>query len=81
MKIKLGNKVEDVITGFHGTAVARAEYLNGCVRFGVQPTVVQEGKLPNWQWIDETQLRVTETKQTPATLAPTGGPAEAPPRF
>ena len=81
MTIKLRDQVEDTITGFQGTVVARAEYLNGCVRFGVQPTVTDKGKLPDWQWIDEQQLNVIEKREQPAASAATGGPAEAPPRF
>ncbi len=81
MTIKLRDQVEDTITGFRGTVVARAEYLNGCVRFGVQPRVIEEGKIPEWEWVDEQQLTVIEKSEQPAPSAETGGPAEAPPRF
>ena len=30
MKIKLGIKVRDKVTGFEGIATARIKYLNGC---------------------------------------------------
>ena len=81
MKIKLRDEVEDTITGFHGTVVAQAEYLNGCVRFGVQPRVTKEGELPDWQWIDEQQLNTVERREQPDVNDGLGGPAEAPPRF
>jgi len=43
-KIALGTTVKDPITGLSGTAVARIEYLNGCVRIEVQPRKVISGK-------------------------------------
>ncbi len=81
MPIKMRDHVEDIITGFHGTVVARAEYMNGCIRFGVQPRVAEAGKLPEWQWIDEPDLVVVENAQETVPLEVKGGPFEAPPRF
>ena len=37
MAINLGDKVTDTISGYSGIVVARYEYLNGCVRFQVEP--------------------------------------------
>ena len=42
--INLGDKVKCKITGLTGTAVARCEFLNGCVQFKVQPRFVKDGK-------------------------------------
>ena len=72
MTVKLRDKVEDTITGYRGTVVAKAEYLNGCIRFGVQPTVTKEGELPDWQWMDEQHRNVIEKRQQPAASAATG---------
>jgi len=53
-KIELGVKVKDNITGFEGTTVARAEYLNGCIQYQL------EGDMPTKPgddiWIDEQRL-------------------------
>lgn len=73
MTIKLGQKVRDTITGLEGIAVARSEYLYGCVRIGIQPQEVKEGKPADWVYVDEPQLRVV--KDTPAPKAP---PAHGP---
>lgn len=52
-EIELGEKVKDIITGFTGTVVARAEYLNGCIQYQIV------GKEPDKEiWIDEAQLKV-----------------------
>ena len=56
--INPGDKVEDKITGFTGTAVCRTVYLNGCIRIGVLPKVLDSGKQPETEWIDERQLQV-----------------------
>jgi len=59
-KIELGVKVESKITGFMGRVTARAEHVNGCNRYFVQPTVDKDGKLPDGYWTDEMELIVPE---------------------
>lgn len=34
-EIKLGDEVEDLITGFKGIAVARTKFMNGCIQYTV----------------------------------------------
>lgn len=70
--IKLGNQVEDSVSGFKGIAVQRIEYLNGCVRIGVQSKVDKDGKLPALEYFDEQQL-------DSSSAASTGGDYDAPP--
>ena len=72
MRIKLGTKVTDSITGMTGIAIARTDWLYGCVRYGVQPEELKDGKPVEAQWFDEAQLR--EYKE-PKKNKPTGGPA------
>lgn len=79
MKIKLGDNVKDRITGFKGIALARAEYLAGCVRILIQPEGLDEkGEARESDWIDEglvVLVKENGEKKAPAT----GGPANAPP--
>ena len=56
--IKLGKKVKCIVTGFTGVATCRAEYLNGCVQYGVRPPVDKDGKMIDVEYIDEGKLRV-----------------------
>ena len=54
--IKLGDVVRDSVSGFEGLAVARTEWLYGCVRYGVEARALREGKLIEAQWFDEARL-------------------------
>lgn len=61
--IKLGDTVKDVITELQGVVIARVEYLNGCVRFSVQPKGLNESGEPfKSQYVDEEQLIVLRTE-------------------
>jgi hypothetical protein len=53
----LGKKVKDSITGFTGTATARAEYLNSTP--SIRVTTLHEGKIVE-EWMDESRLSVTD---------------------
>lgn len=77
MKIELGDKVKDKITGFTGIATGRAEYLTGCVRFMVE----RAGKDSKAEWYDEgrlVQLRPKVHARDKAFAA--AGPRESPVR-
>jgi hypothetical protein len=56
MKIKLGDKVKDKLTGFEGYVNAKAEYLYGCTQVEVQPPIDDNGNWVKSKWIDEPQL-------------------------
>jgi len=72
--IRLGNKVKDNITGFAGIAVARAEYLNGCISVQVQSIKLKDGLPIEAEWFDE--QRLTDTSGATA-----GGPQDRPPEI
>ncbi len=72
-KIKLGTRVTDAITGFTGTAIARIEYLNGCVSYEVRPDSKGGTEMVESAWIDAQQLGQTDVS--------TGGPGATPPPF
>ncbi len=84
-----GMKVRDVLSGFEGTVVCRAEWLYGCVRITVQPPGLHEGKPIDWQTFDEPQLEILDaigavacigSEHAQAQPAPTGGPSREGPR-
>jgi hypothetical protein len=56
--INLGDKVRCKVTGFEGVVTSRTEFLNMCVRYGVQPPVDKDGKLQDAILFDEQQLEV-----------------------
>ena len=73
MTIKLGQRVRDRLTGLEGTVISRTEFLYGCVRVGIQPLEVKDGKPVDSSWVDEPQCDVID--DTPAKMAePRHGP-------
>lgn len=79
--IKLGDIARDKVTGFQGMVVARIEYLNGCVRLGIQPTTLdKDGKMAESMFIDDTQCEKVD-KEKPdikGKSGKTGGPGILP---
>jgi hypothetical protein len=77
-KIKLGQKVRDVISGIEGTATSRTEFLNGCVQYGitlkikkgehVTETTIQEIN------VDEQQLEIIKSTKKEIKKSNNGGP-------
>ena len=58
--IKLGQRVKDKVSGFIGIAVAKCEYLNGCIQFHITPPVDEKGNERKDQWIDAAQLEIID---------------------
>ena len=56
--IELGSRVKDSVTSFEGIAIAKCNYMNGCVRYEVQPQGLKDNKPIETLWIDESQLIV-----------------------
>lgn len=75
--IKLGSKVRDRITTLEGIATSRTEYLNGCVRYAVQPVGLKDGKIIDPDYVDVEQLEVIEEPED-KKVVPSGGPRDAP---
>ncbi len=78
-KIKLGQHVRDTISGNIGTAVARTEWLHGCVRITVQPEGTKDGNPYDSFTVDEPQLEVVRKKAAP-TPEPAHGDRDDPGR-
>jgi len=51
-----GTVVKSNVSGFSGMITSRADHLNGCNRYFVNPPVDKEGKLPDGYWFDEAEL-------------------------
>lgn len=60
MKFEQGEILRDIVTGFQGTVLSRTKYFTGCVHYGLSPQTLKDGKLPDWEWIDETRLTEVE---------------------
>lgn len=76
--VELGDKVKDRISGFTGIAYGRTAYLNGCISVGIRAEKLQDGKILDLEWIDESQLDIVKSKSAVALVRKTGGPAPIP---
>jgi len=78
MKVELGQKAQDVITGFVGRVTGRCEYITGCTQVLLAPPVKADGDLVGSQWFDEDRVQVVDavrlslpiTNPGPDKLAP-----------
>jgi hypothetical protein len=81
MRINLGDKVRDTLTGIEGIVFGRTSYLTGCDHLGLKrPCIGPDGKAFELHWVDEPLLELLETQSySPAdperALEPTGGPS------
>lgn len=71
----LREKVKDKITGFTGIAVAKCEYLNGCVCYEVRPDKLKDGCMLKTEWIDVQQLELVNPsrRKLPSDKGASGG--------
>lgn len=77
--IRLGNQVEDVVTGFRGIVVTRLEKLNGTAELGVVPEASKtDGKYPDINYLPAEQLKkIGDGVLTPRANASLGFRARA----
>lgn len=75
MKIQLGDKLKDTISGIEGIAVGRTVWIHGCERITIQP-VAKDNVVPDPITFDEPQLEIIERKKGKKTVKKkkTGGP-------
>ncbi len=77
--INLGDEAKDSITGFKGVVTGKTEFLNGCVRYLIQPKKLKDEKMIEAEWVDEQQLKVTKVIKEKTTKK-VGGPSKNPPK-
>lgn len=77
-EIKLGDQVKDKITGFKGIAVAKTEFINGCVQWEVVPKIAKDNKYPESVGIDQQTLEVIVKKRKKIVKKNTGGATTKP---
>lgn len=56
-KINLGAKLRDEITGFRGVCIGVATFIDAGSSALLQPTVNEEGEIPDAEWIKEEHCR------------------------
>jgi hypothetical protein len=77
--VQLGDLGKCKITGFSGVVTVMSTWLNGCIRVGLQPQELKDGKPQETQHYDIGQVEVvTKGVLTPVILHPTPAPAITP---
>ena len=76
-KYSLEDEVKDRISGLKGVIMARCEYLNGCLKYEVQPKGLKDAKMQESYWIDEQQLVIVKALNAEKSK-PGGGPMNTP---
>jgi len=71
--IELGSKAKSNINGFAGIVTSRAEHLNGCNRYWLEPPLDKDGKYMDGRWFDEGELIVTAAPKLKKTNNERGG--------
>lgn len=77
-KFNLGDSAKDLVTGFTGICIARFEWLNGCVRYELQPAKLKDGVPIAAQTFDEGQLKLVKRRAVVIAPRDTGGPMATP---
>jgi hypothetical protein len=72
-KVKLGDKVQDRITGYKGICTGILTYLNGCRRIGIQSKEVDKGLPVDAYWVDEVTGDVIKKQVDKTEQEETGG--------
>lgn len=69
-EIRLGDEVEDLITGYKGIAVARTKFMNGCIQYAVASRLKKgETEYPKEApiSIDEQSLKIIKENKLPCS--------------
>jgi hypothetical protein len=76
--IDLGEKVEDLITGFTGTVTGRCEYISGCAQYLLTPRIKADGSYMEGRWFDEDRLTAISEKMVDLAVSRPGPDCAAP---
>lgn len=79
-EFKLGKEYKDKISGFVGIAVAKTEWINGCIRITLSPKLDKDGKFQDSVCLDIEQLEATGNEVTLVLRDGPGGEPGVPAR-
>lgn len=58
--VALGDRAKDTVTGLTGIVTGITYWLHGCIRVGLQPEEIKDGKVTEAVWFDQSQLVVVD---------------------
>lgn len=79
--LELGSLAKDRITGLKGILIAHCKYLSGCDQYCIKPPVDKDGKMPDGQWFDETDIVILGKGINKLSKNDKGGPHSDAPRM
>jgi hypothetical protein len=80
-KYELGAELRDTITGLEGVNVAHTVWLNGCIRYSIQPRGLdKDGKPRDTVTVDEEQLEPASAARVHQPTRTHGGERPSPTR-
>lgn len=74
-KFEFGTLVRDTVTGWEGKITGRYEFINGCIRYGLE--TIKDGDHKELSF-DEDRLEAVNAEKPKAFKARTGGPRPTP---
>jgi len=60
-KFEIGDTLKDRVTGLKGVVMVRAHYATGCAHYGLAQKQKADGTVPDWVWLDGSQLDLKKT--------------------
>lgn len=80
-KFNFGDSAKDIVSGLTGIITGRFEYINGCVRYQLDPPKLnKEGKPQEGFIFDEGQIVLVKAGAVKIPAKDTGGPMATPGR-
>jgi len=79
MEIKLGQEVQDVISGYKGRVTGLMEYITGCKQALITPRVDEKGEMRDPHYVDVDRLVIMGEAISLPITAPAGPSAPTPP--
>ena len=79
-KFEHGDEVKDNVTKFKGIVTSRADYYNGCIRYGVESEKLVDDKQQEI-WFDESRLELVKTGKKKPAKKKNHGPRKDPTRI
>lgn len=73
-KYAIGDKLRDKVTGAVGIVMVIAKYQTGCLHYGIQQAMREDGKIPEWLWLDESRFEFIEETEFTVKEDPSSGP-------
>lgn len=74
VELKLGHTMRDWTSGFTGLSICEVKHYSGLIRYGIQPKMKDDDKLPEALEIDEHTLEYVDDGRVASVLPPTGTP-------